>query len=149
MNDYETTVEIVVRSTDMDTDRVVNNAVYFNYFEQARLKHLRRLKVFEHPWQDVTALRPFALAATEARYLVPTMYPETLRVTARTRAVRTRRFVLAYEAVRLSDGQRVAEGSSAQVWLDDAGQAAPIPDHIWQLLLVSSPDADQAPERTG
>ena len=31
-----TEIHITVRSTDMDADRNVNNAVYFTYFEQSR-----------------------------------------------------------------------------------------------------------------
>ncbi len=144
MNSLATTIEIPVRSVDLDSDRVVNNAIYFVYFEQARLAHLLRLGLFERPRVPDDADRLFAIAATEARFLAPTLYPETLAVTAWTREVRNRSFICAYEAVRTSDGVRVAEGSSAQVWLDADGRSTLLPAAVRAALLASVVEA--APE---
>ena len=146
MRDLGTTIEIAIRSTDMDADRVVNNAVYFMYFEQSRLAHFRRLRFFNHPWETTDAPRPFAIAATEARFLAPAAFPDVLRVITRTREVRTRSFSLAYEVTRASDGVRVAEGSSVQVWLDAHGQSTALPETIRRALLktvVPAADGDR------
>ncbi len=43
-----TFTQLIVRPADMDADRNVNNAVYFEYFHQSRLEHLARLGVW-HP----------------------------------------------------------------------------------------------------
>jgi len=137
MSPTATTIDIPVRSVDLDSDRVVNNAIYFVYFEQARLAHLLRLGIFQRPRVPDDADRIFALAATEARFLAPPLYPETLAVTAWTREVRHRSFICAYEAVRTSDGIRVAEGSSAQVWLDADGRPAPLPVMVRAALEAS------------
>lgn len=139
-----TTIDVPVRSVDLDSDRVVNNAVYFVYFEQARLAHLLRLGIFERPRVPDDAERIFAIAATDARFLAPTLYPETLAVTAWTREVRNRSFICAYEAVRTSDGVRVAEGSSAQVWLDADGRPTPLPEAVRAALVASVDDAAPA-----
>lgn len=125
-----TEIELAVRSTDLDADQVVNNAVFFMYFEQARLAHLRRLGIDWSP-------RAFAIAATEARFLAPVSYPETLRVRAWTKQVGNSSFSLAFEAVRASDGARVAEGSSVQVWLAGNGQPCPLPDAVRRALESS------------
>lgn len=137
MHGMSTTIEIPVRSVDMDADQIVNNAVYFMYFEQARLAHLRQLAIIRRPRPPHEPARSFTIAATDARYLAPTVHPETLAVTARTREVRQRSFILAYEVVRLSDGVRVAEGSSAQVWLDADGRPAPLPGAVRAALVRS------------
>ncbi len=42
-----TITHVVVRPNDMDADRHVSNAVYFDYFYQARLEHLRRLGIYD------------------------------------------------------------------------------------------------------
>lgn len=139
-----TTIDVPVRSVDLDSDRVVNNAIYFVYFEQARLAHLLRLGIFERPRVPDDAERIFAIAATDARFLAPTLYPETLAVTAWTREVRNRSFICAYEAVRTSDGVRVAEGSSAQVWLDADGRPTPLPEAVRAALVASVDDAAPA-----
>lgn len=139
-----TTIDVPVRSVDLDSDGVVNNAIYFVYFEQARLAHLLRLGIFERPRVPDDAERIFAIAATDARFLAPTLYPETLAVTAWTREVRNRSFICAYEAVRTSDGVRVAEGSSAQVWLDADGRPTPLPEAVRAALVASVDDAAPA-----
>jgi acyl-CoA thioester hydrolase len=109
---------------------VVNNAVFVAYFEQARLAHLRRLGVSWRPGA-------FAIAATERRFLAPLSYPETVTVRAWTTRVGRTSFALAYEALRASDGAKVAEGSSVQVWLDGDGQAAPLPAQVRRALQSS------------
>ncbi len=42
-----TITHVVVRPNDMDADRHVSHAVYFDYFYQARLEHLRRLGIYD------------------------------------------------------------------------------------------------------
>lgn len=132
-----TEVEIVVRSTDMDADRNVNNAVFFRYFEQGRLAHLLRLGVIEqypHPPGE----RPlYTIAETSARFRSPAFYGDVLRVLTRTGEVRTRSFTLTYEIRRTSDEVLLCEGASAQVWLAPDGTPAPLPEHARVALLNS------------
>lgn len=144
MDPAQTTVVIPVRSTDMDADQIVNNAMYFVYFEQARLAHLQRLGIIRRPRSPGEPARTFTIAATDARFLAPTVHPDTVEVTARTAEVRTRSFTLAYRVVRLSDGVPVAEGGSAQVWLDAAGRATPLPDTVRALLVVSASSTEDS-----
>jgi len=61
VSDIATSIELPVRSVDMDADRVVNNAVYFMYFEQARLAHLRRLGVIRQPRPPEELARSFTM----------------------------------------------------------------------------------------
>lgn len=125
---------IHVRSTDIDADQIVNNAVYFEYFEQARLAFLRERGIVGPTWQPGINGRPFALAATEARFLRPVGYPATLSIQVVVREVRTRSFVLAYTATDAADGAIVAEGASAQVWLDRNSRPTALPDPVRAAL---------------
>ena len=47
-----TVTPLIVRPRDMDADRNVSNAVYFEYLHQSRLEHLARLgfRVMEATW---------------------------------------------------------------------------------------------------
>jgi acyl-CoA thioester hydrolase len=131
-----TEITITVRSTDMDADRNVNNAVYFTYFEQSRLEHLLRLGVIR--WPPRPTDRPeFALVETAARFRAPAYHRDVLAVATRTLEVRNRSFVLGFEIRRVTDGVLICEGSSAQVWLDDEGRATPLPDGVRAALLAS------------
>lgn len=128
--DLITTLRIAVRSTDMDADQVVNNARYFEYFEQVRLQHMRALGIIGEVRPPGAARRSFTIAETTCRYLAAVRYPEVLAGEAWTAKVGTRSFAFAYRLARESDGVAVAEGGSAQVWLDTEGRAAPLPEDV-------------------
>ena len=64
-----TTTRVVVRPNDMDADRNVSNSVYFDYFYQARLEHLRRLGIYDPENPQYANL--FALVENTCRYLAP------------------------------------------------------------------------------
>jgi len=123
-----TTTEIRVRSTDMDADGIVNNARYFEYFEQGRLEHLVAIGLIHRPRPPGAPSRSFTIAETTCRYRQPARHRDLLIVRTRVTEVRNRSFVLAYEVVRAEDGSLVAEGSSAQVWLDSDGRPSPLDD---------------------
>jgi acyl-CoA thioester hydrolase len=141
--DAITSIELTVRSTDMDADRNVNNSVYFQYFEQSRLEHLIRLGVVERPRPRDDAGAPFALAQTSAQFRVPAVHRDRLRVTTRTTAIGTTSFTLAYEVRR--EGTLVCDGLSVQVWLDAEGKAASLPPDVRAALERSLVDPDEKP----
>ena len=122
-----TVLEITVRSTDMDADRTVNNAVFFQYFEQSRLEHLLRFGVIRWPPDRSSGGPEFALAQTTAQFRAPAVHRDVLLVATRTVAIGTKSFTLAYEVRRRGDDALICDGSSVQVWLDAEGRAVPLP----------------------
>lgn len=131
---------LIVRSTDMDADQIVNNARYFEYFEQVRLEHLVALQLFRRPRAPGESRRSFTIAETTCRYRAPLRHRDVVIGKAWTSNVGTRSFQLAYELTRDSDGVVVAEGSSAQVWLGEDGRPSPLPDEVRESLLASMGD---------
>ena len=134
---------IRVRSTDMDADGIMNNARYFEYFEQARLDHLVRLDIIRRQRQPGEPPRSFTIAETRCRFLAPLRHRDQVTVRAWTGEIRTRSFMLAYEIVR-DDGTRVAEGDSAIVWLDAEGRPTALSDAERAALVASAAD-ERAP----
>ena len=133
----ETYLDVTVRSTDMDADRNVNNAVYFQYFEQSRLEHLLGLGVIRWPPSRGGDPPQFALVETTARFRAPAFHRDVLGVRTLTTGVGNRSFTLAYEVRRQSDGALICEGASVQVWLDADGQASPLPQDVRAALQRS------------
>ncbi|MBI4337682.1 MAG: acyl-CoA thioesterase [Chloroflexi bacterium] len=130
-------VEIMVRSTDMDGDMVVNNAVFFTYFEQARLTLLRRLGVIPEEYLRQPGMVPsFTIAETTGRFRAPARFRDVLVMRARVAEVRNRSFSMAYEATNQASGTLVAEGSSVQVWVNGEGQPVPLPEHVRAALAA-------------
>ncbi len=132
-----TVFPIAVRSTDLDGQRHVNNAVYFQYFEQARLAHLGRLGFLPTYASGDGPRQSIAIAETTCRYKAPAYYGDVLLVTVRTREVKQRSFALTYEVRRESDGALVAEGESAQVWIDEHERPTLLPDAVRRGLEAS------------
>lgn len=134
-----TVAQIVVRSTDLGSDQYVRGEVYFTYFEQSRLEHLRRLEIVPVFPPPTDAPNYFAIVETTARYREAAHFGDVLQVLTKTAAVSNRSFTLAFE-IRRSDGNAlVAEGQSVQVWLDAARRPAPIPSACRSRLEASIP----------
>lgn len=132
-----TECEIWVRSTDMDADGIVNNARYFEFFEQARLEHMAALEIVRRPRLPEDQRRTFTIAETTCRFRAPVRHRDRLLVRAWTEEVRQRSFILGYEIARAGDGMQVATGSSAQVWLDAGGKATLLPAAVREALEQS------------
>lgn len=122
----ETVFPIAVRSTDLDGLRHV-----------ARLAHIARLGFLPTYAPGDGPRYSIAIAETSCRYKAPAYYGDTLLVTVRTREVRQRSFSLTYEVRRQADGVLVAEGESAQVWMDEQERPALLPDAARESLEAS------------
>src|SRR5262249_10819363 len=108
--------------------RHVNNAVYFRYFEAARLEYFRRLGWFEYEAEN--GVGPI-LAATSARFRRPLTYPDTIWVAARVPKLEEDRFTMEYRLVSRKLADVAAEGTGAIVtYLYAQGKKTPIPDEL-------------------
>ncbi len=112
----------------MDAYRHVNNAVYFRYFESARLEYFRRMDWFTY--EAETGIGPI-LAATEARFRKPLTYPDTIAVAARVTSLGEDRFTMAYRVVSHRLDAVAAEGEGTIVTYHyTEGKKVPIPEEL-------------------
>ena len=132
---HVTITQLVVRPRDMDVDRNVNNAVYFEYFHQSRLEHLARLGVWQPRGFGDNNL--FALAENTCRYLAPSFYGDVLEIWTATHAVGRSSFQLVYRICRQSDDALIAASHSVQVWVDGHQQATSLPSPVREGLAAS------------
>ena len=141
-----TTTRLVVRPDDMDADRNVSNAAYFEYFHQARLEHLRRLGVYDPRGSRRANL--FALAENTCRYVASAYYGDVLLLWTATHAIGRSSFQLIYRVWREDNGVLIAAAHSVQVWLDEAQCPTPIPPSVRDALTMSLyPDLPKMPSR--
>jgi acyl-CoA thioester hydrolase len=100
---------------EMDAFGHVNNAVYFRWFESARMSYFARLG-----WPEIqreTGIGPI-LHSTRARFRVPLVWPDSVIVATRVSEVAADRFTMDYE-VRSANVSRVAaEGIGIVVAFD-------------------------------
>ncbi len=123
--------DIWIRSTDMDSDGVVNNARYFEFFEQARLEHMIGLGLIRRPRpSDEEDSRSFTIAETTCRYKAPLRHRDWIRVRCWLSDVRNRSFILTYEILMRDTCTLFAEGTSAQLWIDTEGRPTQLPQDL-------------------
>jgi len=129
---YPVVVELPVVWGEMDSYRHVNNAVYFRYFESARLEYFRRMDWFAYEQQ--TGIGPI-LQATQARFRKPLTYPDTIAVGARVPAVGTDRFTMEYVLVSEQLNAVAADGQGTIVsYHYTEGKKVPLPDELRQRI---------------
>jgi len=125
---FPVVVELPVVWGEMDSYRHVNNAVYFRYFESARLEYFRRLGWFEYEQQ--TGIGPI-LAATSARFRKALTYPDTITVAARIATIEEDRFLMEYRLVSHRLDAVAADGQGTIVSFHYAqGKKVPLPEEL-------------------
>jgi acyl-CoA thioester hydrolase len=131
-----------VRYGDLDANRHLNNVVYLQFFEDARIAYVASLI----PGRNPTESEDFGLIFAEAHvnYRAPAFYEETVRTWIRPFALRRSSFRVAFRMVAESDGRLLAEGWGALVGYDyPAGRAVPLIEELTTALrLAGAADAE-------
>ncbi|HEU0014317.1 MAG TPA: thioesterase family protein [Longimicrobium sp.] len=125
---FPVVVELPVAWAEMDYFRHVNHAVYFRYFEDARIAYLERIGFRE--LGDGRQVGPI-LHSAHARYRRPVEYPDSVVVGARVVELGQDRFTQEYRLVSRALGEIAAEGGGVLVSYDYAAQRkAPLPEDV-------------------
>ena len=96
LSDYPVVTEIPVAWGEMDALNHVNNAVYFRYFETARLDFFKHVELMEE--MAITKVGP-VLGDTYCKYFRPVTYPDTLMIGSRVTDIQDDRFTMEYAIV--------------------------------------------------
>lgn len=84
---------IQIRYVDCDMAGHVNNAVYFSYFESARVYYLARLFGADRDWQE----EGIVLRTNEIEYLSPIYLEDKPQIEVYVEAIGSKSFTLGYE----------------------------------------------------
>ena len=111
---------IQLRLRDFDSQRNVNNAVYFTLAESGRIAYLEHVLGSE--------ARGWVLAEARCRYVHPVLMGErALTIFLRTERLGTSSLMVAFAMYSSSQERRVAEGDAVQVHVDRSARPTPIP----------------------
>jgi acyl-CoA thioester hydrolase len=135
MDGYPVVLDIAVRWGDMNARVHVDNIVYFQYFEIARVAYLDRIgmPVPGPAWREFG----WVLGSTCCRYLAPVTYPDTLILGSRVAALSEDRALMEYRAVSKGLGRLTVEGEALLVAYDfEAGRTTRIRDDIREAILA-------------
>ena len=116
-----------IRFSDIDAMGHVNNAVYFSYFEQARINYFRQLVGGQWNWKQFGVL----VAHNEIDYKIPVLLNDSISIHVAIESMGMKSFTVFYRIVR-QDGVLCASGRSVMVCFDHAaGQSIAIPP-VWR-----------------
>ncbi len=161
-------IAVEVRWRDLDGLGHVNNAVFFTYFEIARMRYLRAMLGEDWtpgPTKVLPAGYEFILAEISCQFRSPVTIKDHPLVAISVSWLGHSSFGFDYRMIDSVTGRLLAEGSSTQVWYDySLGAAVPIPeDAIVRIELMQGErlrrregngnsrlsDGARADERTG
>ncbi len=140
---YPRVIELPLEWGDMDAFQHVNNAVYFRWFESARIAYFQDVGLLE--LMESTGVGPI-LASTECRFRIPLTYPDTISVGARVPQIGDDRFVMEYLILGHASGKVAANGTGLIVTFDyrDGGKA-PLPGDLRERLLAFEGEVGNQP----
>lgn len=125
-------VTLPVQWGDMDAFNHVNNAMYFRYFETARLAYFEHLDLLKTMQTD--KIGPI-LAETDCRFKRPVTYPDTIRVGAAVVENHRYGFLMRYGVYSETQQQVCSIGSGRIVLLDyNTGAKVEPDDNMLQAI---------------
>ena len=123
-------VPIAVRWGDMDALGHVNNTVYFQYMEEARLRWLNTIGFTIEPGKTGPVL-----AHTSLDFMRPLVYPQQVELHQKTQPPGRSSVKLIYDFVLLGTQDVIARGEAVVVWVDyKTGQSISIPNELRSFL---------------
>ena len=127
---FETTVEI--RFADIDAMGHVNNAVYFSYFEQARMAHFKERVARIWDWNEDGVI----VARNEIDYIYPVFLNDRMNIRLWVDHVGSKSFSVCYRVVV---GERLcAEGKSVLVCFNHKNKATQLLPEAWRTVFLAS-----------
>lgn len=112
---------------DMDALGHVNNARYFDYFQEARIEWLAGIAL------DMKQKQGPVLIQTACTFFKPVIYPALLTINSRLHDLGTTSMVMDHQIFQ--DEMLMAQGESKIVWIDyHSGKPVPVPDSIRDLF---------------
>ncbi|MEZ4936872.1 MAG: acyl-CoA thioesterase [Crocinitomicaceae bacterium] len=125
---------IQIRFSDVDLMGHVNNAVYLNYFEVARMNYFN--EILGHDWDWIS--NGILLANNTIDYHYPLLLNDAVQVETRCIKVGTKSFVLEYNLFVLKESDKVkyASGHSTLVCYNyNEKQSIPVPEKLKMSIL--------------
>lgn len=133
LKDFPVVTEIKVAWGEMDALQHVNNAVYFRYFETARLDYFEKIGLLVD--LQTSQVSP-VLGETYCRYKLPVTFPDTLLVGARVTDMQDDRMTMEYHVFSKKWGKVVTVATGTGVMFDFKNNTkTSIPEHLRKSIL--------------
>lgn len=127
------TYKDMVRYSDCDMHQHLNHAVYFSFFEQARVAFWEKLGMLKST-ADFHSI-PLIIAAAHCDYKAPAYLNQEVEIQISVTHIGTKSFRFDYEMKDAQKGALLATGYTIQVMFDyEKGESVAIPENLKQLF---------------
>lgn len=134
-SDFKHYYDVVVTFDKVDMLHIVNNAVYFNYFEQARIKYAKDIGFLPEKGISIDGTT-FYMVRNEINYLKAALFEDRLRVYTRIAYIKKSSFGFEHIIENIDTGVIIAEGAGVLVHVDPfKKKSIPLPEEFYQEVL--------------
>lgn len=135
-NGFHHKITVRVQFHEVDLMGVCNNAVYFNYFETARVEYIKAAGFFRKPEEMQTSKTFFLIARNECDYIEPAIFDDELNVYTRMEFIGNTSFGFEHVIEKAATGKVIARGKGVMVHIERSTQKpVPVTDGIVNGIL--------------
>ena len=142
ISDFKHKYKVTVRFSEVDMLGVTNNAVYINFFEDARLQYIKEAGLLP-PNGIFSDGSLFFIVRNEINYRSHSRYDDELTVYTSISYVKNSSFGFRHLVVNNSSGEVIADGSGVIVHVDPGTRKAlPLGDEFISKIKAFEPNAE-------
>ena len=125
---------VKVRFNEVDMLNILNNAVYFNFFEQARIHYVKDAGLL--PEKGIFSDdRLYYIARNEINYLKPAFFDDDINIYTRISYIKNSSFGFEHIVERKRNGDILAEGKGVLVHVDPVTKkSAQLPEEFYETI---------------
>ncbi|MBI1936605.1 MAG: acyl-CoA thioesterase [Ignavibacteriales bacterium] len=132
---YKHKIIEVVKFHEVDMLGVCNNAVYFNYFEDARIKYMQDLKREYKLKEILDGPSFFIMAHNECDYIEPAYLDDELFIRTKISFIKNSSFGFNHIVEKKFSQKIIAKGAGVVVHIDRrTNKSIPLPDEFYEAV---------------
>jgi acyl-CoA thioester hydrolase len=143
LSNYKHKIKETVKFHEVDLLGVCNNAVYFNYFEDARIKYLQDLKKNYGINEILENNSFFIMAHNHCDYLIPATLDDELEILTRVIKIKNTSFELEHIVLNSNNQEIIAKGGGVLVHINQTTKkSVPLPKSFYDAVLNFENDVE-------
>ena len=142
ISEFKHKIIVTVRFNEVDMLGVCNNAVYINYFEEARLQYIKELRLT--PGKGLFSDgKLFFVVRNEINYLNFAKYDNELTIFTKISFIKNSSFGFEHLVVNLKTDKIIAEGKGIIVQVDSkTKKSTPLPQEFYNKVINYESDVE-------
>ena len=143
MENFKHKIIETVKFHEVDLLGVCNNAVYFNYFEDARIKYLQNLKNEFSISEILTGDLFFIMAHNYCDYLLPAVLDDELEVYTKISKLKNTSFEVEHIVIKIATKEIIAKGGGVLVHINkETKKSVLLPNAFYDAVLNYEKDVE-------